>query len=267
MKEYIPFAVRYRFRTSLDRITGAKARLAQRAAIADGRVSHAYYDWYLSRSFAPLRALLPPGALAFDVGANVGTWTGMLRSFGCRVVAVEPQPDCLERLRSRYAQDPSVTVVAAAVAESTGEVELYVGRSSEHATTSRRWIADMTERAGYDPTYWRIAGLVHAVTLDDLIAEFGKPDYVKLDVEGSESRALAGLSEALPLLSFETHGETVDDARACIDRLDGIGTYAFNLTPGDLPTLLWPDWRGRENVLRAVAEHPHGWNNVFARRV
>ena len=38
---------------------------------------------------------LQPGDLVFDVGAHVGNKTEIYRSYGARVVCVEPQPGCV----------------------------------------------------------------------------------------------------------------------------------------------------------------------------
>src|SRR5260221_39751 len=43
-------------------------------------------------------SLLPDGALVFDVGANVGTMTRVFSSLGARILAVEPNPDCVRRI-------------------------------------------------------------------------------------------------------------------------------------------------------------------------
>ena len=41
-----------------------------------------------------------PGDLAFDLGAHVGNRTRALAALGCRVVALEPQPDFARLLRA-----------------------------------------------------------------------------------------------------------------------------------------------------------------------
>jgi FkbM family methyltransferase len=266
LKQRIPFAVRHRLRQVSDRISAAPAQAARRAADADDPMSRAYYDWYLRRRFGPLRALLPADPLVFDVGANVGAWTGVLRSMGCRVVAVEPQADCIDRLQMRFAGDPRVTIVAAAIGGETGDIELFVAAGSEHATTSRKWMDDMVARGGFQPSYWEQIVTVATRTLDDLIQEFGEPHYLKLDIEGSEPTALHGLSHAPPLVSFETHGETLDDAAACIEQLAKLGRYEFNLTPGDFPTPLWTEWVDGEELVSTLQTQRHGWHNVLARR-
>ena len=49
---------------------------------------------------------LGPGESAFDIGAHVGSRVRAWRRLGVRVVAVEPQPDCLRVLRLLYGRDP-----------------------------------------------------------------------------------------------------------------------------------------------------------------
>ena len=42
------------------------------------------------------------GDLVFDVGANLGNRTKIFLKLGARVVAIEPQPFCMSRLKSFY---------------------------------------------------------------------------------------------------------------------------------------------------------------------
>jgi len=65
---------------------------------------------------------------------------------------------------------------------------------------------------------WRQQLVVPIITLDSLIAHFGEPAYVKIDVEGYEMDVLRGLSWQPPLLSSEFHNAELDTAYACIDR-------------------------------------------------
>jgi 23S rRNA (adenine-N6)-dimethyltransferase len=52
------------------------------------------------------------GDLVLDLGAGAGMLTGALRAAGARVVAVELDPELVSRLRSRFAADDRVHVVA-----------------------------------------------------------------------------------------------------------------------------------------------------------
>ena len=64
-------------------------------------------------------SLLKRDALVFDIGANVGTTTAALVAAGARVIAVEPNPDCVRHIELITARD-SVEVLQAAVGERDG---------------------------------------------------------------------------------------------------------------------------------------------------
>ena len=66
-----------------------------------------------------------------DVGANVGTYTvfvGKLVGPGSRILAIEPQPEALERLRENLAlNEIDAQIAPFAVGDTEGEVD-FVGR-------------------------------------------------------------------------------------------------------------------------------------------
>ena len=72
------------------------------------------------------RQFLGPGDVAFDLGAHVGSRVRAWRKLGARVVAVEPQPDCLRVLRLFFGRDRGVTIVPVAVGAKPGTARLAV---------------------------------------------------------------------------------------------------------------------------------------------
>ena len=68
---------------------------------------------------------------------------------------------------------------------------------------------------------------VPVTTLDDLIERHGMPSFIKLDVEGFEVEALAGLTRPVPALSFEFTTIQRDLATACIERCAALGYRAL----------------------------------------
>lgn len=217
----------------------------------------------LARLYAPF---LGPGALAFDIGAHAGNRVRAFRRLGARVVAVEPQPDFVRLLGALYGRDPQVVVVAAAVGAAPGEAQLLVSERTPTVTTlSSAW----ARRVGADPSFrgvsWAPGTRVPLTTLDALIAAHGRPDFVKLDIEGSEGEALAGLSTPVAALSFEYLAAARDLALACVDRLTALGRYEFNWSAGErqrLAAARWLEADAIRSVLRGLAA---GSGDVYAR--
>lgn len=245
------------FRRSMSRATPPRGPLHR-------RLQERYRAHRIRRFLAPVAR---PGRLAFDVGANVGEWSAALRSLGCRVVAVEPQAECVAEMRRRFAADRDVTTVEAAVADWTGTGELRPSTtSSTHASMSADWRSIAMEK-GYMPReVWLDPIQVPVVSLDSLIESHGMPAYCKIDVEGFEPEVLRGLSHPLPAVDFEFHREMTDAVDKCLERLAGLGAYRYRVFVGE-----WPDASGGEvaggEVAHAVAALESGtWGMIRAIR-
>ena len=193
------------------------------------------------RSF--YRQFVNPGDLCFDVGAHVGNPVRTMLKLGGRVVAVEPQPRFQWLLRRFYGDNPEVTLVDKALGATPGEAELYVSSRYPTVTTlSRDWIKSVGRAASFSEVSWDGRVTVEVTTLDTLIAQHGRPAYCKIDVEGFEPEVLKGLGAALPSLSFEFIPAALDGAFACIERLQALGDYEFNVSMGEQMRFELPQW-------------------------
>ena len=104
-------------------------------------------------------------------------------------------------------------------------------------------------------------------TLDLLIARWGTPAFVKIDVEGAEPAVLAGLTQAVPALSFEYVPAALAEARACVNRLSELGPFTYNWSSGEWFALESPAWLNGEELLTAL-DTPRGRErsgDVYAR--
>lgn len=194
------------------------------------------------------------GSLCFDIGANVGNRSSIFLSLGARVVAVEPQPACAAALRSRFGSTGRIEVVEAALGAEAGRGELLLAPYDTVATLSRGWI-DSVREAGRFRFEWNEKRMVAVTTLDALIEQYGVPAFLKIDVEGYEREVLAGLTRAVPAVSFEVTPEFVDAGVECVRRLSALGLRRFSFSTGE--SLVLGPWLDEGDVVQLLAELPH----------
>ena len=185
-----------------------------------------------------------PGDLVFDVGSHVGDRIAAFRRLGARVVACEPNPPLVKTLRLLYGRDANVIVEPVAVGAAPGEIELKINVDNPTVSTASRDFVKASEGApGWQGQVWDKSLRVAVTTLDALIARHGIPAFIKIDVEGFEAEALAGLSQAVPALSFEFTTIQRDVAHACLQRCAALGYVRYNAALGESQTLVHPDWQ------------------------
>jgi FkbM family methyltransferase len=196
-----------------------------------------------------------PGALCFDIGAHVGNRTRAFLDIGARVIAVEPQPRCAAYLRNRFGRHGGFTLIPKAIGAQTGAAVLHVNRMNPTISTlaTASWRKAMAA-AAFRGERWDLQIDVEVTTLDQLIDQYGAPEFCKIDVEGCEDQALAGLSHPLPALSFEFI--SIDKAKTweCTQRLQSLGNYRFNWSFREQLRLAadWGDPRRVEQMLDAL---------------
>lgn len=208
-----------------------------------------------------------PGALVFDVGANLGNHTEIFASLGARVVALEPNPDCVSHIRRSY-PGHSIDVVNTAVGACAGVATIRIAQRSDMSSMSSDWIDAIREAQSLDGSIWADQLTVPVITLDLLIEKYGVPNYIKIDVEGFEENVLAGLATLPELLSFEFNTNFLDAAFRCLNRLPRLPGYNFNFVIGEPFRLELDQWVETRAIREKLESLPTnlGYGDIFVRR-
>ncbi|MFP4538235.1 MAG: FkbM family methyltransferase [Dichotomicrobium sp.] len=239
---------RSRLRRSLQEKAGiARSLWHYHASRARLRRMRAFYGQFVARN-----------TLVFDIGAHVGDRVRVFRALGADVVAVEPQPAAVTCLKWLFGRSSRVHLVESAVSDREGQVTFNINLDNPTVSTaSAAFITAADGAEGWAEQRWEETRTVPATTLDALIARFGEPGFIKIDVEGFEDAALAGLSRAVPALSFEFTMIQRAVAFRCIDRLQALGDYRYNLSFGESFAMEYERWlSAREMADRLAALSP-----------
>jgi FkbM family methyltransferase len=150
----------------------------------------------------------------FDIGANHGNKAALFARLAQEVICIEPDPASMTSLRARFAGNPRVKFVHAGVGDTAGKLPFHVVQPGSALNTfSPRWAQ---QQGAATSSVLEIP----VVTLDQLIQQHGPPNYVKIDAEGFELPILQGLSQPVPLLSFECNlPEFQTESLGCVARL------------------------------------------------
>jgi hypothetical protein len=107
-------------------------------------------------------------------------------------------------------------------------------------------------------------------TLDQLVARFGEPAYIKIDVEGFEDSVLAGLSHPVNALSFEFTPEYLEATASCLSRVAALGRYEGTFSLGESLYMDEGGWTSPADVLNRLARYRGDattFGDVFVRRI
>src|SRR5215510_11970 len=141
-----------------------------------------------------------PGKLCFDVGANIGNRVKIFLELQADVVAIEPQDKCAQILKRVFGNSHYLRIIQKALGEREGEAEIMINDSDTLSSMSPEWIEAVKESGRFSEYLWDKKQKVQITTLDNLIQQYGIPQFIKIDVEGFEYQVIHGLSQPIPLI-------------------------------------------------------------------
>jgi FkbM family methyltransferase len=148
--------------------------------------SWSYWDLYCDGRWeaATLKAIddnLPEGGLLFDIGAWIGPMTlWAAKNRKAHVVAVEPDPEAFLQLCDNVAANQLHNVICLNLAVSPDGLPAQLGMQVSGDSCS-----SLTQKG-------KSSIQVETVTMGGLVLKYGKPDLIKMDIEGGESLLIPG---------------------------------------------------------------------------
>ena len=210
------------------------------------------------------------GDLVFDVGANLGNRTEAFLALGARVIAVEPQEECVKTLRQRFASRSMLSVEPVALGARESQATLHLTSVSTIATISPEFIEATRESGRFAAYEYSNRRTVRMTTLDSLAQRYGGPAFIKIDVEGFEPEVLSGLTKRPPTLralSFEFTPELFENTELCLRQIAALGVTRGNYSLGETMTLALESDVSIDELSRKLAQivAPEVFGDVYVR--
>jgi FkbM family methyltransferase len=195
-------------------------RVAHQAQIVDPEQREEFQNFML---------LCNRNMFLLDIGAHFGVFSLAAAHFGGKALAIDPSPIATRMIAIQSALNrfsESIHIIQAAVTDEAGAVDML-----SSGVFSDGYFKVSRGRAKSELTR------TQAITIDQLVRQYGPPTHIKIDVEGQEAAVLRGGRNALvqysPILLLELHNEMITseggDPRNTLDELTLLGYETFEL--------------------------------------
>ena len=227
--------------------------------------------------------------IIYDLGANTGSDLAYYLSKSSKVIAVEANPMLCESIKQKFAKEVSqkrLVIENVAITESTyGDIDFFIHLESHERST-------LLQPAPEDIKAWKKV-VVQACPIKDLILKHGEPHYIKIDIEGMDTKILKSLSKhniKPKYISAESHFLSVFATLS-----EEFGYNAFKLVDGFTVNQIYKDrtftspitnkqftysfpwhsagpfgedidgsWQDKESFLKLIATSGLGWKDIHA---
>ena len=173
--------------------------------------------------------------LIYDVGLHKGEDSEFYLQKGFRVVAIEAlashAKSAAHRLRT-YVDSGKIVILNVAIAEKDGPLTFFESLDSSFWGTTNLEREKSGERCGQK----FVQRTVDGVNFSNILAKYGVPYFLKIDVEGEDTLCLKALRDfaARPkYLSYESEAKSTRDLREELALLRDLGYKRFKVVRQD----------------------------------
>jgi len=203
-------------------------------------------------------------SLVFDIGANVGKWTKSNLDTYDKIISIEASEKTFKKLQQNC-NNPKIVALNYAVCNNNfNDILFYEAQEDVLSTINKEWLTSSSSRF-FNKPYKET--MCKTITIDKLINEYGKPDLIKIDVEGGEFECISSLSQKVNLLCFEWASETNNITFNCLEYLSKIGFTEYYIQHQDNYTFRPSIFYSKENcvnkLLKTVVKKD--WGMIWCR--
>lgn len=209
-------------------------------------------------------------SLIFDVGLNVGNKSEYFLLNGAYVVGFEPQQDCFLKAFQRLSKFEKFKAENIALSKEEGESYIYKSEADTLSSMSTEFI-DRVKNIRFNGVKWnQTPDKIKVSTLDNMILKYGKPKYIKVDVEGYEYEVLQGLTSPVQYISIEFTPELYKNTEKCLNYLNELGNKncSYNYIYRENDHYMFEEWVSLQeikNYLSSVNDFIYEFGDVFIR--
>ena len=201
--------------------------------------------------------------IVYDLGSSIGNMTEVFLLAGAeKVICFEPQIESYKFAKSRFLFNDRVKLNNYAISNKNQKLKFHIHSTNPGISTlSKKWknINNTNDKQDYREI------IVKAKTIDWFIKRNLLPNYIKIDIEGHELKALEKLKTPIELISFEANmphfnNETIE----IINKLDNLaqGKCVFKIV--DFKRRVNSPWMKSKRLKRLIiSKHIQNSKEIF----
>lgn len=160
-----------------------------------------FFGYYEKSVVDYIKKKLPKGGVFVDVGAGIGCHALVASRIASKVIAIEPEELSRKKLLENVERNSlgNISIYPGAVSDCVGAARLYLPKKE----SSNQMVASLIRHDHNSDRYVD----VEVVTLDELLKNELRVDFIKIDAEGLSQKVLLGAKEIIkkyrPIILYE----------------------------------------------------------------